>query len=397
MKKVLTISIMLALVSAMYAEAPEMQKYLPTEWKYMNKYDGELKQKILDTVKEAKNRDYSSERADFMYIATNKYGGTEGCFKCTYLLDPDYGKEILNSGITLHPNSEKHWLYEEKLGGHTFYYYVEHESDEYPTNMYLMYLKDGELIGYTPASYNYIEKDDGYRVEPDTVYGTYLIPGKKHKIKAVCRGLNRVKNNRGLYSHVYYQLLEKQPLGYWADKPVGIKEAGFYAGGFLYDRNNPLRYSLSNAFDGDPSTSFVEDTKDNLLHIQVSDPWEVAFPGGFSEFKIINGYAQNEDLYKKNNRPKLIKTGGNGKFHDADYLCKETDDKCFLDDNTLGWQKFKFHIDQYFLVKDIYKGTRYSDTCIAELDFKYDGGTGRRDREYVDAIGWLFSSEPDGE
>ena len=44
MKKVLTISIMLALLSAMYAEAPEMQKYLPSEWKYMNKYDGELKQ-----------------------------------------------------------------------------------------------------------------------------------------------------------------------------------------------------------------------------------------------------------------------------------------------------------------------------------------------------------------
>lgn len=395
MKKVLTISIMLALLSAMYAEAPEMQKYLPSEWKYMNKYDGELKQKILDTVKEAKNRNYSSVTPDFMYTVTNKYGGTEGCFMSSYLFDPDYGKEILNKGVTLHPSFEKHRFYEEKLGEHTFYYYVEHESDEYPTNMYLMYLKDGELIGYSPASYNYFREDSDRRGEPYTIYETYLIPGKKHNIKAVCRGGNTVKDDRGEASCVYYQLLGKQPLGYWTDIGVSIIEAKFYTEYFLYDKNDPLRYGLFNAFDGDPSTSFVEDSEDNLLYIQVSDADEVAFPGGFSEFKIINGYAQNEDLYKKNNRPKLIKTGVRERFADSVFL-EETSVICQLADGTLDWQKFKFHIDQYFLVKDIYKGTRYSDTCIAELDFKYGGGTDRLDRD-VDAIGWLFSSEAEGE
>lgn len=395
MKKILTISAMLALLSTMYAEAPEMQKYLPTEWKYMNKYDGEMKQKILDTVKEAKNSAYYSEKADFMYTVTNKYGGTEGCFMSSCLFDPDYGKEILNKGVTLHPSFEKHRFYEEKLGEHTFYYYVEHESDEYPTNMYLMYLKDGELIGYSPASYNYFREDSDHRGEPYTIYETYLIPGKKHNIKAVCRGSNTVKDGRGVATCVYYQLLTKQPLGYWTDIGVSITEAEFYTEDFLYDKNDPLRYGLFNAFDGDPSTSFVEDSEDNLLYIQVSDADEVAFPGGFSEFKIINGYAQNEDLYKKNNRPKLIKTGRRNRRDDSDYLCEETSIICQLADNTLDWQKFKFHIDQYFLVKDIYKGTRYSDTCIAELDFKYGGGSGKRGN--ISPIGWLFSSEAEGE
>lgn len=212
---------------------------------------------------------------------------------------------------------------------------------------------------------------------------------------------------------VYYQLLEKKTLGYQSETAHPLKEACIYADDFLYDKNDPLRYGLFNAFDGDPSTSFVEDSEDNLLYIEISDSYDKGFPNGFSEFKIINGYAQNEDLYKKNNRPKLIKTGYRPQRYEEDDLCIETDDICRISDGTLGWQKYKFHIDQYFLVKDIYKGTRYSDTCIAELDFKYDGYTFsqyRQDREndYIEAwrksiqddiepIGWLFSSEPDDE
>ena len=396
-RKIMTV-VMCILVASVFAEAPEMQKYLPTEWKYMEWYDGELKQQIIDKArKETRKENYLYPQTSFYYAAVNEYGGLEGYYS---VKDFENGK-LDPSMAQLHPASDSCTVYEEKLLEHTFYYYIEIEDDRYPVNIMLACQNGDELVFYAPVCYNYQEPSNIRDGAYDTVYETYLIPGKKNKIKAVCISSNSVFDGHGIYSWLRYWLLDKRPVGHMGEVIEGSDYMDIYSSGFLMDKKNPFKYALLNAFDGDPSTSYVDRGRE--MYIEVSS-WFMYFPGGLSEFKIINGYAKNEDLYKKNNRPKTIKTGSCGRNYDEfEHLCTETDAECRLADGTLDWQKFKFHIDQYFIVKDIYKGTHYNDTCIAELDFKYDGykipeEDKEKDMEWfpdIEPIGWLFSSEPE--
>lgn len=390
MKKKLTLLVIMILAtSKILAEAPEMQEYLPSEWKYMNKYDGNLRQKILDLISQQKSS-YNS-KSDFVYAVSNEYGGIEEISQYWKLLETNTLNA--NKKITLHPNPDGYILYEEKLNEHTFYYYVEYESVDYPINMSIMYLNEnGELIAFSPVNYNCPDPIQRRGI----LYGTYLIPGKQGKIKAVCRSENFVgeyKKDKGGKSYIYYQLLDKKPITYSRSFGATEDEAKFFTETFLFDKTNPLKYALFNAFDGDLSTSYVEDSEDNLIDINFS--WRLMryFPGGFSEVKIINGYAKNENLYKKNNRIKTIRAGGDG-FDGPTIELDET--HSFLDD-TLDWQKCNFAFEENFLVRDIYKGTHYNDTCMAELDFKYNGHKKDKMIPDIEPIGWLFSSEPDNE
>lgn len=79
----------------------------------------------------------------------------------------------------------------------------------------------------------------------------------------------------------------------------------------LIDKDNPFRYSAQNAYDGDPATSYVEDTENDLFGIRFDftkhgQEYEFKKTTGF---KIINGYASSKDLYMKNNRIKKISFG----------------------------------------------------------------------------------------
>lgn len=418
------------------AQAPEMQKFLPKEWEYLRLYEGDMTRQLTAAVNEYKmrlTRSYSD--IESWYAVTNQYGGIEGNFKYSEIIGyrEEYSIE-LTEGMEVHPEPGVYRVYEEKLQGHMFYYCVEHESDEYPTNMYLVYANGDELIVYDPVTYD----------EQTGRYETYLIPGKQGRIKAVCQSRNykgQSWNYKDGLSSVQYQTLEKDVLGYNVETDHLYRSAVFEAPSFLYDEEEPLKYALLNAFDGDPSTSYVEDsrnfwiarkrnstddtvndlyTKDNLLWIRFA--WRVGpyyFPGGFSAFRIINGYASDEVWYGRNNRPRVVQDGYHkGWLWDVEYACRLREEKCVLADNSLDWQEFKFNLSQYFVVTDIYRGSLYNDTCIAELDFKYDGYAGPEgdvgdgefvdetkyvyewnlsDREPVKPIGWLFSSRPDDE
>ena len=122
------------------------------------------------------------------------------------------------------------------------------------------------------------------------------------------------------------------------------------------------RYSLINMFDNNPETSFVEDSVDDNINLKfglhLSDT-------NINKVKIINGYAQTENLYFKNNRIKTlsIKNGNNTISVDL----KET------------LQSQVFDVDfssRGFSIKstNLYKGTKYNDTCIAEFDILTDDG-----------------------
>lgn len=119
----------------------------------------------------------------------------------------------------------------------------------------------------------------------------------------------------------------------------------------------------------------MEDTEDDLLYISFGLSYKIDSVRIKNEkIAIINGYAQNNDLYLKNNRVKEI----NGNVYSNGELLFVHDDTLFLKDSILEYQIFDWGPRQSFSVQKIYNGAKYSDTCIAELDF------------YNEEMGWLF-------
>ncbi len=136
----------------------------------------------------------------------------------------------------------------------------------------------------------------------------------------------------------------------------------------LIDKNNPFKYSVQNAFDGDPTTSYVEDTENDLFEINIDF---MNYSGKekndiIDEIQLINGYAANKDLYLLNNR-----------IHTVLYDFKNKTIPIFFDckDNELKFQNIT-HFNSssgwlWFEITSIYEGAKYSDTSLSELDFKF--------------------------
>lgn len=112
--------------------------------------------------------------------------------------------------------------------------------------------------------------------------------------------------------------------------------------------------------DGDVGTAWVEGAKNDGI-----GEW-IMLSGGQQDLtglSIINGYAKSTDLYTKNNRVKKIRI----ELSDGTVLEKS------LSDGTLGFQTINFDnqvkIDFVKItVLDVYKGSKYSDTCISEIE-----------------------------
>lgn len=149
----------------------------------------------------------------------------------------------------------------------------------------------------------------------------------------------------------------------------------------LIDKNNPFKYSVQNAYDGDTSTSYVEDTENDLFEINFNTYEYDSFmtEKKIKGFKLINGYAQNEVLYKKNNRIKEIRIEDIDEKENIVLL-----EKFNCQDGNLSYQNYNVDTDLYMFglkVGDVYKGTQFSDTCLTEIDF------------YIEGIGFIFGGE----
>lgn len=141
----------------------------------------------------------------------------------------------------------------------------------------------------------------------------------------------------------------------------------------LIDEKDAFKYTIQNAFDKNPATSYVEDTEDDLMYVCAIKP-------KITKFAIINGYAANENLYFSNNR--IIEVADewtpDSKYPSEKLL--ETSNRYKLRDNCMAFQigEYKTFSNGYVFVSKISKGKKYSDTCLAEIDF------------YNEKTGWLF-------
>ena len=135
-----------------------------------------------------------------------------------------------------------------------------------------------------------------------------------------------------------------------------------YASDALVDPDVPLRYSLQNAFDGNPSTAFIANTEDGLMHIRI------ALSGLSCKLAIINGYAANYDLYYANNRVRTIALEGFGERNEI-----IQGDQFNLNDSTLAFQVLDFVSNGFIWITDLFKGNRYNNAVISGLNIKRDG------------------------
>lgn len=149
----------------------------------------------------------------------------------------------------------------------------------------------------------------------------------------------------------------------------------------LIDKNNPFKYSVQNAFDGDLATSYVEDTENDLFRIEfLHYNYKSNFVNDcFTKFKVINGYASTSDLYFNNNRIKEFIVENENENGDIEILSRFN-----CKDNTMDYQFFNLKPSLFYFgltVNKIYKGLKYNDTALAEIDF------------YGEKNGWFFEGE----
>ncbi|GAA0178985.1 hypothetical protein SH2C18_19450 [Clostridium sediminicola] len=120
-------------------------------------------------------------------------------------------------------------------------------------------------------------------------------------------------------------------------------------------------HSIINISNSDMSTAWVEGTKGDGIGEWISFNSNEKF--NLDSLQLANGYSKSESSYNKNNRVAEI-----------EIISSKGDKRYFnFDDNTLTMQNcdVNFHdiTGVKIVITKIYKGTKYNDLCISELNF----------------------------
>lgn len=141
-------------------------------------------------------------------------------------------------------------------------------------------------------------------------------------------------------------------------------------------------YEANNIIDKDLKTSWVEGKKD-----AGAGEWiMIKADKKVGTLKIANGYQEKESSYSENNRVKsakvLLITESMISTSSIDEIAEQIDDLLTNDmisweivelQDKIGYQEIKLSnrgLCKYlvFQIVDIYKGTKYNDTCISEIE-----------------------------
>lgn len=349
MKKIIAALAGVLICASAFAEAPELKKKLPTEWKYM--------ERIEDDEKVKKNK---------MKNELYEYMKTTGVIR--YVKNDD-SESFSSSSV----------FFREIIGEDEFYWQVAFPEVKYqlqlPAAVIGLFYKENNTLHFLGAVLSDFcvtvvaegTHDKGFQYRA----GTFQIIRTNNRAKGFivytnCAGLNddlsykaiRKGQVRGYTEAEYYLFDSNLNHSFNLNESKAIR---INASDFLWDEKNPLHYSLQNAFDGNPATSYVENTEDDLMKIEFQHIEEYNVTG----LAIINGYAASEKLYLNNNRVADFQYNSNGK---EDFIQKIT-----LEDRKMGYQIFSdcFPNHPFAIVsgvKKIYNGDKYSDTCIAEIN-----------------------------
>ena len=351
MKKILTVLFLITSATILYAEAPELKNMMPNSWQKVTRLTEQEEAEFLrklDLRKHFGDGDYVDYKYRILDTYTQIYREKYNNLEIYRLLSSEVPiEEALQITVTdgVYTDEEKELFL--KRPAITEIDFLK-DGDIYK---YIASIKYGAVHGRAPSfAYNY--ENIMYRAKnsedvgvfiTEEVYVYFDVRDNNEFVFERCK--NQMKGNIGWCT--YYESV-KDLVEWGEDKAdsVLIDVSDF----LIDDMKCPLKYSIQNAFDGNPATSYVENTENDMIEIRF-------YPGYVpdKQMAIINGYAQNNSLYKSNNRIKTFKDRSGR--HSS-----ELEDDC-LDYQYVPWE------ENAVISTDIYKGERYNDTCIAELNF----------------------------
>lgn len=367
-KTIIMLCAAVMLASTIFAEAPELKNMMPNSWKKLTR------------LSEAEERAFLREVDVKKYYTSENYGSV--LLRCENVYTQIYREycndreiyRVLSAEVPLEEalsitvadgsytdEQKKSFLDRNAVSEIDFL----KESMNY---LYIASTKYGSIDGYQ-TGFGYRYGNIMYRAKGGKDVGVFItnavtlfeVRDGNRFIFAKCK--NQIK---GETECTYYNL--KDLIDNNKDHEIRIESSEY-----LVDIKCPLRYSIQNAFDGDPATSYVENTEDDLMKIGFQHLKEYNVTG----MAIINGYASSDNLYLSNNRIASYKYNSKGTpmAQGSSYYINEI----ILVDKNLSYQIFTdcFPNHPYAIasgVKKIYKGEKYNDTCLAEVNLIQSDG-----------------------
>ena len=381
MKKVLSIiTVLFSIVYIVFAEAPELKNMMPNSWQRLTRLSGQEEKSFFEKI-EVKTAVLSID--DDFFTKTkieDKYYQVFTEINCgiqfyRFLisdspLEEGYTREYKNKTLTeeecikmqgekeciwqiVFLKNKKNELQRILIRPYALYWVSQWEWEGYEFNDLMIKPLNKNEIGFFITEIKVSFTADREKMKQN------IVPIKYY----TCKNQIDASNN---IDFAKYKIKENI-VSAWSKDGVSIQ-----ASACLFDSKCPFKYSIQNAFDGNPATSYVENTEDDLM--------KISFPGYGKEYtgnftmSIINGYGLNEKLYQQNNRVQKINLVGYKLNDTKTELIERSPKELKFKDGDLSFQiaslDFICYGPFYFKVSGIYSGNTYNDTCIAELNFK---------------------------
>jgi hypothetical protein len=126
----------------------------------------------------------------------------------------------------------------------------------------------------------------------------------------------------------------------------------------LIDEDNKFLYDIDNIFDDDDNTAWVEGVEGDGIGEWIQFDFDSEYK--INRIDLISGYYKSVSIFKDNNRIKNLEL----LFSDSSTINLTFKDKT-------DWQQIEIepHVTKSikFIIKDVYKGSKYEYTCISEM------------------------------
>ena len=126
----------------------------------------------------------------------------------------------------------------------------------------------------------------------------------------------------------------------------------------LTDENKRFLYDIYNIFDNDDNTAWVKGTEGEGVNEWIKFEFDKEYT--VNRIDIISGYSKSSDIFKANNRVKKLEL----LFSDSTRVNLNLKDTMDLQQVKIEPRVTK---SIKFIIKDIYKGSKYEDTAISEM------------------------------
>lgn len=149
----------------------------------------------------------------------------------------------------------------------------------------------------------------------------------------------------------------------------------WYCGGQLYNissntylkEQGNISYKPDNVHDFDLLTAWVPDTVGGVIGKKINFHFKPLSPR-VNEIMIYNGYIKNQELFRNNSRVKKLKLYINNVYYATLEMSDTTAQQTFTIDPIQSKDKKKDLILTFEIV-EIYKGDKYIDVAISEINF----------------------------